>query len=131
MRRLADRYPAQAPRGISGDGSGSHCSRGPVRSAGDAIAYRSRKDLSGRPSTVSWDKPPTRQLVLDDWQTLVTLRDAARFFADRLDNRRGESPFESAIVLLLKAAISNNKRVDIEAATDQVTIVLSQRGMMR
>jgi hypothetical protein len=80
---------------------------------------------------MSWDKPLTRQLVHDDGQTLVTLRDAARLFAGHLDNPRHVSPFESAIELLLKAASSNSKREDIEAATDQVTTVLSQRGMMR
>jgi hypothetical protein len=79
---------------------------------------------------MSWDKPLARQLLLNDGQMLVTLRDAARVFAGRLDAPKGAPPLESAIELLLKAASISGKREDIEAATDQVAIVLGQRKLL-
>ena len=60
----------------------------------------------------------------------VALRDATRLFARRLDGPKRAPPLESAIESLLKAASSDGKREDVEAATDQVTVVLRQSRRM-
>jgi hypothetical protein len=73
---------------------------------------------------MSWDKPLARELAIRDGQPLVTLRDAARLLAGRLDDLKHASPLESAIEWLLRAASSNGKRDDIEAATEQVARML-------
>jgi hypothetical protein len=49
----------------------------------------------------------------------------------RLDDPKCAPPLESAIELPLNAASNNAKREDVEAATNQVTIVLRERGMTR
>jgi hypothetical protein len=78
---------------------------------------------------VSWDKPLARELVLNDGQTLKTLRDVARLFVERFESVQDAPPQRDAIELLMKAGDSGAPS-DIEAATDQVATVLRMWRMI-
>ena len=79
---------------------------------------------------MSWDSPLTRTLVLDDGRTLATLREAAECLIASFGGVTHWPALEEASKLLQTAAESGDD-ADIAAATNQVAIVLLQRGFLQ
>jgi hypothetical protein len=79
---------------------------------------------------MTWDRKLSRPIALTDGRKLRTLHCAAECLIATFDGISHWPALEHARDLLMTAA-DTGRRKDIAAATDQVTIVLSQRGMMR
>jgi hypothetical protein len=77
-----------------------------------------------------WNKPLARHLPLKDGRTLHTLHDARDVFASGVfAGVTHDPPLEHAIELLIRAAETGEDN-DVEAATDQVAIMLRLWRMM-
>ncbi len=75
-----------------------------------------------------WNDKLSRKLVLKDGNTLKRLSDVRALFLDRFANITHSPPLAYAGILLLKAG-ETGERADIEAATDQVELVLRMRKL--
>jgi hypothetical protein len=78
---------------------------------------------------MSWDRKLSRPIALSDGRELATLRNAAECLIATFDGISHWPALEHARDLLMTAAETGERR-DVAAATHQVMIVLSQRGMM-
>lgn len=78
---------------------------------------------------MSWTRKLARPLRLADGTTLTTLKDAGALLAERMPPSLQWAALDHAARLLMHAA-ETGKRADIEAATDQVAIVLLEYRLM-
>ena len=78
---------------------------------------------------MTWDRKLSRPIALSDGRTLATLRCAAECLIATCDGISHWPTLEHARDLLMTAAETGRRR-DVSAATAQVTIVLSQRGLL-
>jgi hypothetical protein len=76
----------------------------------------------------NYDRRLTRPIKLGDGTWLKTIKDAADFFAKEFATVTAWGPLEITIELLITAGESG-KRDDVEAATEQVEIVLRGRRL--
>jgi len=79
--------------------------------------------------SANYERHLSRPINLADGTRLKTLKDAADFFAKQLSTVTAWGPLEIAIERLITAGESG-KRDDVEAATEQVEIVLRGRRLM-
>jgi hypothetical protein len=77
----------------------------------------------------NYDRRLTRPIKLADGTRLAMIKDAANFFAKEFMTVTRWAPLEIANQLLITAGQSG-KRDDIAAATEQVEIVLRERGLL-
>ena len=89
-----------------------------------------RADAARFQPAMTWDRKLARTLTLGDGRSIGTLRSAAELLIARFDGVTHWAALEHARNLLIIAA-KTGKRRDVAAATDQLVIVLSQRGLMR
>ncbi len=85
-------------------------------------------NLGMRLFSMFWNEKLSRDLVLKDGTTLKTLSDARALLLDRFSSITRSAPLTYAGILLLKAA-ETGARADIEAATEQVELVLRMRKL--
>jgi hypothetical protein len=74
----------------------------------------------------NYDRRLTRRIVLDDGTRIMTLRDAAKLFAERFATVKSWRLLEIAIERLIAAAESA-ERDTVKAATDSIERVLRAR----
>ena len=79
--------------------------------------------------SASYDRRLTRPIKLADGTWLKTIKDAADYFAKQFSTLTAWGPLETAVEMLITAGESG-KRDDIEAATEQVEIVLRGRQLI-
>jgi hypothetical protein len=77
----------------------------------------------------NYDRRLTRPIKLGDGTWLKTIKDAADYFAKQFSTVTAWGPLEIAVEMLITAGESG-KRDDIEAATEQVEIVLRGRRLI-
>ena len=77
----------------------------------------------------NYDRRLTRPIKLADGTWLKTIKDAADYFAKEFASVTAWGPLETAVEMLITAGESG-KRDDVEAATEQVEIVLRERRLI-
>jgi hypothetical protein len=77
----------------------------------------------------NYDRRLTRRIVLDDGTRIMTLRDAAKLFAERFATVKSWRLLEIAIERLIAAAESA-ERGKVKAATDSIARVLRVRRLL-
>jgi hypothetical protein len=77
---------------------------------------------------MSWDLPLSRVLT-PRGERLATLREAGAYLSERFATVTHSAVLERAIVLLMAAAESGKPK-DRAAATDQVVLVILNRGLL-
>jgi hypothetical protein len=77
-------------------------------------------------TSMPWTTKIARPLVLDDGTYLVTFKDAIEALINGIARTTVPAAIEHAIKLLVKAEKSRSA-ADIEAATDQIELVLGSR----
>ena len=82
-----------------------------------------------RQRQMNWDRNLSRPITLSDGRKLRTLHDAVECLIATFDGISHWPALKHASDLLMTAA-ETGKRKDVTAATNQVVVVLSQRGLM-
>ena len=77
----------------------------------------------------NWDRPLARALTLSSGEQLFTLREAADYLTRASQSAHDLAPLQQAIAFLFQAAQSGTE-ADRKAATDQVALMLKQKGLM-
>ena len=79
--------------------------------------------------SANYERHLAHPINLADGTRLKTLKDAADFFGNQFSTVTGWGPLEIAVERLIVAGESGN-REDIEAATEQVKVVLRERRLL-
>ena len=85
--------------------------------------------LAAMRSTSDWNRPLARALALRSGEQLLTLREAADYLTHASQSAHDLAPLQQAIAFLFQAAQSGAE-ADRKAATDQVALMLKQKGLM-